>query len=215
VAAGDCIIWSTTEPLEFGIPDHLHKSTLLIRHSLVRERLTPRCRIKSFKLDTRQGIGAILRSHLLALTSQFDCLGLVDQDAVKWSTVELLTAAIVDRCEGDRRWDRFRGRLLERIMKFILDNLEDSELDLARIAAAHRISVRYLHLLFKPLGRTVSSWIREQRLLRCRDTLLSRKSKDLQVTEIAYQWGFSDPAHFSRVFRKRFGESPSSARRRL
>jgi AraC-like DNA-binding protein len=215
LAAGDCIIWSTTEPLEFGIPDHLRKSTLLIRHSLVRERLTPRCRIKSFKLDTRQGIGAILRSHLLALTSQFDCLELVDQDAVKWSTVELLTAAIVDRCEGDRRWDPFRGRLLERIMKFILDNLEDSELDLARIAAAHRISVRYLHLLFKPLGRTVSSWIREQRLLRCRDALVSRKSKDLQVTEIAYQWGFSDPAHFSRVFRKRFGESPSSARRRL
>jgi hypothetical protein len=61
----------------------------------------------------------------LALTSQFDCLGLVDQDAVKWSTVALLTAAIVDRYEGDRRWDRFRGRLLERIMKFILDNLED------------------------------------------------------------------------------------------
>jgi AraC-like DNA-binding protein len=98
-------------------------------------------------------------------------------------------------------------------MKFILDNLEDSELDLARIAAAHRISVRYLHLLFQPLGRTVSSWIREQRLMRCRDALVSRKSKDLQVTEIAYQWGFSDPAHFSRVFRKRFGESPSSARR--
>jgi hypothetical protein len=47
----------TTEPLEFGIPDHLHKSTPLIRHSLVRERLTPRCRIKSFKLDTRQGSG--------------------------------------------------------------------------------------------------------------------------------------------------------------
>src|SRR5258708_9275896 len=127
LAAGDCIIWSTTEPLEFGIPDHLRKSTLLIPHSLVRERLTPRYRIKSFKLHSRQAIGPTLRPQLLAPTNHFDCLELVDQDAVKWSTVELLTAAIVDRCGVDRRWDPFRGRLLDRTMKSILDTLEDSE----------------------------------------------------------------------------------------
>jgi AraC-like DNA-binding protein len=34
------------------------------------------------------------------------------------------------------------------------------------------------------------------------------------VTAIAYRCGFSDPAHFSRAFSQRYGESPTAARRR-
>jgi len=33
------------------------------------------------------------------------------------------------------------------------------------------------------------------------------------VSEVAYSWGFNDPAHFSRTFRSRFGISPTQCRR--
>jgi len=212
LATGDCIVWNTTEPLEFHIPQDFHKSTLLIPYRLLRERLSPGCPIESFALDTRRGIGAMLCSHLFALTHQFDCIQSMDEYAIKWATIDLVAAAIADRHHCSRQSERFRQDLLEAVMKYIIDNLQDSELDLARIAGAHGMSIRYLHLLFKPLGQTVSSWIWEQRLLRCSDELLNSKSKDLYVTEIAYRWGFTDSSHFSRSFRKRFGISPTNYR---
>ena len=30
----------------------------------------------------------------------------------------------------------------------------------------------------------------------------------MSITDIAYRWGFSDAAHFARMFRERFGMSP-------
>jgi len=32
------------------------------------------------------------------------------------------------------------------------------------------------------------------------------------VTEIAFRWGFCDAAHFSRVFKRAFGATPSEIR---
>ena len=32
------------------------------------------------------------------------------------------------------------------------------------------------------------------------------------VTEIAFRWGFRDAAHFSRVFKREYGATPSEAR---
>jgi len=34
----------------------------------------------------------------------------------------------------------------------------------------------------------------------------------MSITDIALSWGFASPAHFSRVFRDRYGMSPSEAR---
>jgi AraC-like DNA-binding protein len=35
-----------------------------------------------------------------------------------------------------------------------------------------------------------------------------------KVSEIAYEWGFSDQAQFSRLYRAEFGETPSGTRER-
>lgn len=34
----------------------------------------------------------------------------------------------------------------------------------------------------------------------------------MQISEIAFRWGFTNAAHFARAFRQRFGRSPSEAR---
>jgi AraC-like DNA-binding protein len=66
-----------------------------------------------------------------------------------------------------------------------------------------------------------------QRALAARDTtfrtlllraLMSRAVELLQtrlsVTEVALELGYSDPAHFTRAFARRFGESPQAWRER-
>ena len=81
------------------------------------------------------------------------------------------------------------------------------ELSPASLADAHGISLRYLHLLFAQRGHTAAAWIRERRLAYCREVLTTADA-DLSVTEVAIRAGFSDPSHFSRLFRHRFGVAP-------
>lgn len=55
-------------------------------------------------------------------------------------------------------------------------------------------------------GTTPARWIREHRLLKARD-LLSRSA--ISVSEVCYSLGFENLAHFSQLFKRRFGVSPS------
>ena len=98
--------------------------------------------------------------------------------------------------------------LRPRIQKFIDDHLSDPALAPGEIAAAANISVRHLHRLFSGTGSTLGDHIRERRLERCRKDLASPLLHSKTITEIAFSWGFSDSAHFSRSFRRQFGICP-------
>ena len=102
--------------------------------------------------------------------------------------------------------------LAMRIESFIKAHLADPALGPSEIAADVQISVRHLHRLFANKGRTVSDWIRECRLKACREDLRDPRLYNQSITNIAFSWGFSDSAHFSRSFRKSFGVSPREFR---
>ena len=102
--------------------------------------------------------------------------------------------------------------LLQRIYSYIDDNLASPELSPGTIAHAHYVSTRHLHSLFRQADTTVSTWIRERRLERCREDLLDPVLSDRPVAAIAMRWGFTDAAHFSRVFKAAYGVSPSELR---
>jgi AraC-like DNA-binding protein len=73
------------------------------------------------------------------------------------------------------------------------------------IAAAHHVSVRYLHKLFETEQSGVAAWIRQRRLERCRRDLLDPALRTQPVSAIAARWGLTEPAHFSRLFRAAYG----------
>jgi AraC-like DNA-binding protein len=99
-----------------------------------------------------------------------------------------------------------------RIAGFIEEHLAEPTLDPTAIAAAIGISVRHLHRLFGRNGCTVGDWIRERRLEQCRSDLANSRLRERTITDIAFYWGFSESAHFSRSFKKMFGISPRTFR---
>jgi AraC-like DNA-binding protein len=105
------------------------------------------------------------------------------------------------------------GDLVRRIHAYIDSHLGDPGLSPAVVAAAHHISLRYLHKLFEPEPHGVAGLIRQRRLERCRDELLDPAQADRPVAGIAARWGFSSAAHFSRVFRDAYGMPPGEFRR--
>jgi AraC-like DNA-binding protein len=210
VGSGDLVIWTSDRPTDFTVTEKLHKVSLILPWSEVQDRLPKVSSFRGTVLDSRAGIGAVLYSHIDALASQLDVLGLSDASAVRRATYELLAAAMAYRIDSDPQ--PLSRQYLKRIQDFILDRLQDIELSPTTISQAHGISPRYLHMLFAQTGQSVSAYIRHQRLERCREALASAMYKDRSVAEIAYQWGFNDPAHFSRVFKNQFGHSPSEHR---
>jgi AraC-like DNA-binding protein len=108
-----------------------------------------------------------------------------------------------------------RRALLATLQAFIDSHLADPELSPSTIAAAHHISLRYLHRLFEGQGTTVAERIKNRRLANCRQDLLDPSLAALPVNAIASRWGFIDPARFSRAFRDTYGQPPGEYRRHL
>ena len=56
-------------------------------------------------------------------------------------------------------------------------------------------------------GVSPAKWIREKRLSKARQMLLS---SHMSVADVAYSLGFENPTHFSRIFKQQYGASPST-----
>jgi AraC-like DNA-binding protein len=104
--------------------------------------------------------------------------------------------------------------LVARVTSFIRENLEDPDLTPETVAAAHHISVSYLHKLFEGRRLSVAASIRAQRLDRARRDLADPHLADLAIHRIAARWGFRSHTSFTRAFRARFGLAPQTVRAR-
>jgi AraC-like DNA-binding protein len=104
-------------------------------------------------------------------------------------------------------------RLMLEITAFVDAHLRDAQLSAETVAAAHYISPRYLRKLFAGQETKVSEWIRSRRLELCRRDLVDPMLAADPISVIAARWGFSDPAHFSRLFKATYGLGPRQQRR--
>ncbi|MFK4066696.1 helix-turn-helix domain-containing protein [Streptomyces sp. NPDC029674] len=106
-----------------------------------------------------------------------------------------------------------RHPLLVTILEYIEAHLGDPELSAERIAAAHLISVRYLHRLFEAEGVTVGRLIQRRRVEKCAHELARRSRVTPSIAVVASRWGFRSASHFSRAFKSVHGHSPQEWRR--
>ena len=84
-------------------------------------------------------------------------------------------------------------------------------LDPTHVADAIGLSVRYLHRLLEPTGRTFSEHLLRQRLERAHARLCEADCS-LKIAEVARASGFTDMSHFNRSFRGAFGNTPYGVR---
>ncbi|MCB9051628.1 MAG: response regulator [Lewinellaceae bacterium] len=96
---------------------------------------------------------------------------------------------------------------LQKLWAHIQDNLSDAEFGVPQLAAAIDMNQMQVYRKLKALtGKTPSQFIRSYRLQKGLELL---QKGELNISEIAYDVGFTDPSYFSRVFQKEFGRSPS------
>lgn len=99
------------------------------------------------------------------------------------------------------------NQFLEKVIEKIMLHIEDTEFNSEELAQVLGISQRQLYRKLKSIsGNTVHEFITKVKMNEAENLL---RNSDLNVSQIAYKLGFSEPSNFSRTFSKYFGCSPS------
>ena len=98
-------------------------------------------------------------------------------------------------------------QLMDRIMKSINENMDNPEFNVDMLTREVGVSRAQLHRKLKDMtGIPTSEFIRNIRLEQAARLLCEQK---LNIAQVSLEVGFSNQAHFSTVFKKHFGMSPS------
>ncbi|MBE4734336.1 MULTISPECIES: helix-turn-helix domain-containing protein [Streptomyces] len=212
VGPGELVIYDTRHPFTYDL-DQPH-SGLVVMFPRPMLQLPERdlARVAATPVSCHDGLGLVVRPFLYELARQVEHLEERGTSRLAGNVVGLIGTMLAERAGGDPAGHDGPGLLTQRILIYMEQRLADPGLSPERIAAAHRISRRYLYKLLAAQGHTISGWIREHRLVRCRRDLTDPALDHLPVGAIGARWGFTDPAHFSHAFKASYGMSPREAR---
>jgi AraC-like DNA-binding protein len=217
VGTGDLTLYDTSRPYccEFT-PDVAVSQVFLLRFPRSLLPLPPKDlrSLSAVRLPSARGIGALSSQFMLQLARHLHEFSPSDASRLATLTLDVLTAALATALDAQHAVppDTRRRALMARIHTFIRENLSDAHLTPDTIAAAHHISLRYLHKLFQEDGHTVAGWVRRLRLEQCQRDLANSSLATWPINAIAARWGFTSAAHFSQAFRNAYGHSPRQFR---
>jgi len=168
----------------------------------------PRERIPgSALLNTAQGLGRIATDFCAALAAEGSKLdhtvraGLGSQLMDMLAFTMLATGGDMPAADGAVKKARLRS-----VQQWIEAHLGDADLSLEKIAGGNGMSLRYLHVLFEACEMSASEWIWDRRLQLAYSCIA--KGDGRSITTIAFDNGFNSSAHFSTMFRRKYGIAP-------
>ncbi|HOS85144.1 MAG TPA: DNA-binding response regulator, partial [Bacteroidales bacterium] len=101
----------------------------------------------------------------------------------------------------------YDNKIILKVLEFIEQNLNDTELDTETVSASIGVSRTQLWRIFKKTtGKTLGDYIRDLRLEKAADML---KTGKYRISEVAFEVGYSDAKYFTKNFQKKFGLSPT------
>jgi AraC-like DNA-binding protein len=124
-------------------------------------------------------------------------------------------ASIRNAKDGSPRHQTLAEKRLSDVEAYINLNLSNPSLTASAAARSCGISPRYLCYLLKSQNTAFSDILWSKRLAKAKELLLLPDMKHSPVGEIAYKVGFKSAAHFSRMFKARFGSTPTHFRSEL
>jgi AraC-like DNA-binding protein len=213
VPPGEIVTFDSSRPYTLTMPEPFRMVAVRAQHQSLG--LTPDStpRLETNSWSSLTGVGALASRTLAALGQQLTEFDEATFEPLASTVVGLVNTLFAERTHfaGDPRPDR--RTLMASICRAARECLADSELSPAMLARRHSISLRSLQLLFAEHGTSPARWIRDERLHRVRTDLTDPRLAHLTVAMIGERWGLVDASQVSRLFRAKYGLSPSQYRR--
>ena len=159
------------------------------------------------RYSARSGIGRLAYQFMSTAFDEIAACSSVASDDIADTIAHLVRHSLLERA-GECSPLAARESLRDRIKNFIDAHLRDPQLSIDDVAQACNCGKRNLHKVFRDEGTTISQYLWQQRLARCRNDLDNPELAGRSITDIAYSWGFNSSTHFSRAFKEEFGVSP-------
>lgn len=158
-------------------------------------------------MDAHLGANRILTAFLRSVWENEDA-GADFEEAIAGIIMDMMAGVFkagsnsdgVSDGDGDKSGDRSKS-----IRAYIDAHISDPSLRASTVAKAMGVSSRSMQMVFARSGMTATEYIVRQRLKLAATRLMDGATN---ITELAYDLGFSDLTYFSKSFRRRFGVSP-------
>jgi AraC-like DNA-binding protein len=203
---GDVIVYPTDRPYLFGFTGRMRQLLIDVPIDLFSERCaTPP--VHPMKVD-RHGYGARATSAR-ALTSVLTTL-VDDPSAAPLDTGDRILDLVTAMTSGGPGLTSMPRVLAAK--EFIERRLDDPSLCTDAVASTLGVTPRHLNRAFAAEGISVAQYIQSRRLEAALRDLRGLRTDDQRIADVAARWGFSSQAHFTRLFRARFGCTPGAVR---
>jgi AraC-like DNA-binding protein len=210
---GSFAMYDSTQPYTLSFKEDFHQFIVQMPKDVLSRHLMNPEQYTAIQMSGTSGLGAVMTNCILSMTKELSHL---DQASNELSNniINMIAMAFSSSVMLEQVGSNsvVKESLINRIHQYIETNLCNTNLSNQSIAASQGISIRYLNKLFEEQAESVHSLVLEKRLNRSLKLLQDPGYLGHSIETIAYNVGFSSAAHFSRCFKKHFGQSPSQYR---
>lgn len=209
LGSGAGALYDAARPYTLSFPGPMSQLVLQVpRRSLgLRDQVIDQVVARPLAIDDNRPL-RVLRSVLEAGTEQ--SADPRDGESLADVAVTLVRSVILAADPAGNERELSRDVQRELMLDFLRSHHADPGLTPAEVAAAHRVSLRYLQALFAEVGLSPAAYLRGYRLGRARELLRGGST----VSSAASRCGFLDVGTFTRGYRRQHGYPPSEERAR-
>ncbi|GAB5551876.1 MAG: hypothetical protein Sapg2KO_14670 [Saprospiraceae bacterium] len=153
----------------------------------------------------------LLKNYIESLQFYFENPALVSEELLKLKMKELiLLLAKTDNLRAIKALFASLFNPLEIDLRAVIEANLYHNVSVEELAALCKMSLSSFKRSFtKQYGTSPARYLRERKLEKAAQLL---KNTNLRISDIAFDTGFTDLAHFSKTFQKKFGFSPTNFR---
>lgn len=207
LATGDIVLIDSALPFSFSYQETSQQISLILPRSIIERILNLSKFEPGMKIPAQSHI-ANFANKLVLEASMHGNINHEESSAVIDSLAMLLRPSILkNTCTIDPQ-----DRVFRIASEFIQDNISNPDLSASIISKSIGVSLRSLYRLFSYKSITLSDCIKQQRLDMCSNYIKVQNGR-LNITEVAYRFGFSSPSYFSTAFKSHYKITPSEYRK--
>ncbi len=210
---GDFVVCSSSDPYELRFSDPYQQVVLSIPQ-LQLDELAPNIHpLLGLAMSGQDPVNGMLSQFVFSIAQRYEQLQAPVLRRMEANVLDLLLTTLEARQTPElMKSESVQTEHVNRIKRFISMHLQDARLNPEFIAKAEGIGTRYLHMLFKQEGLSVSRYIQLKRLEAAARNLTDPGLNKASTLDIALQVGFNDISHFHRCFKSTFGVTPKQYR---